>query len=337
MALILLAPLPAHAAKMALSPASGDFKIGCATAANIIVNTEGQNSMAADAFLRYSPDEIEIVDQMGSVGGTQLRPGSVYESYPGNIVSNGVIRLTAFNREGFYNGRGILGSIVFKAKPGVASSTISFDYSPGRTTDSNVADVASNDMLNGAYGATYTFKAGKCGGDSTPPTVDEIKPAPGEIGYPLDGNVSFVVKDNLSGVDLGSIKIQINDTVYTKNNEPKFTYDGKLSKYAITIDPTQDFLDHAPVRVKINVEDLDGNAMAEKTYSFNSLMPVEACATPAPAVVCAPSETLRSAAPETGFRLGIWSLWFVLLCSLVYNLKHLLDSQKRKREIAKKP
>lgn len=334
-ALIFLAPMPAHAAKMALSPASGQFKVNCATAANIIVNTEGQNSMASDAFLFYNPDEIEIVDQMSGVGGVQLRPGSVYESYPGNIVGNGVIRLTAFNREGYYNGRGILGSIVFKAKPGVQSTSIRFDYTPGRTTDSNVADVASNDMLNGAYGATYDFVTGKCGEDSTPPVVESMKPAPDEIGTPLDGDVTFVVKDNMSGVDLDTLKVQINDIVYTKNKDPKFTAEGKPGKYEITIDPAQNFLDRAPVRVKINVQDLDGNAMAEKTYSFNSLMPVEACVTTPVAPPTA--ETLRPAAPEGVSGLGVWSLWFVLLCSLIYNLKHLAESRNKAKAIAKKP
>ncbi len=335
LALILLAPLPAHAAKMALSPASGNFVTNCATAVNIIINTEGQDSMAADAFLRYNPDEIEIVDQMSGVGGVQLRPGSVYESYPGNIVGNGIIRLTAFNREGYYNGRGVLGSIVFKAKPGVLSSTISFDYSPGRTTDSNVADVASSDMLNGVYGASYTFKTGKCGSDSTPPTIEEIKPSEEEIGAPLDTDVTFVIKDSLSGVNLDTLKIQVNDITYTRNGENKFNYTGSPNKYTITINPAKDFLDRAPVRVKINAQDLDGNAMPEKTYSFNSLMPVEACATQQP-LVCAPDETLKPAAPGAiGITAGItswWPWWLVLLCSLILNLKLWTSRQKEQKQ-----
>jgi hypothetical protein len=328
LALILLAPLPAHAAKLALSPASGNFTNGCATAANIIINTEGQDSMAADAFLFYNPDEIDIVDQMGGVSGIQLRPGSVYESYPGNIVSNGVIRLTAFNRQGYYNGRGIMGSIVFKAKPGIKSTSIRFDYRPGATTDSNVADVASNDMLNGAYGATYTFAPGKCGEDSTPPTTEGMNPAQDQVGVPLDGKVTFVLKDNLSGVDINTLKVQVNDTTYTKTGDSKFTYTGSPNKYTITITPTQNFLDHAPVRVKINVKDLDGNAMAEKTYSFNNLMPVEACVPQKP-VVCAPGETLRSAAPEVIGVTSWWPWWFVLLCSLILNLKLWTSRQKQ--------
>jgi len=331
LALILLAPLPAHAAKMALSPASGNFVTNCATAANIIVNTEGQDSMAADAFLRYNPDELEIVDQMASVGGTQLRPGSVYESYPGNIVGNGTMRLTAFNRSGYYNGRGILGSIVFKAKPGVQTTTISFDYSAGRTTDSNVADVDSNDMLNGAYGATYKFTTGKCGGDATPPSVDELKPAPGEIGYPLDGDISFIVKDGMTGVDIDTLKIQVNDTTYSKKTDPKFTYEGKPSKYSININPSQDFLPNAPVRVKINVQDLEGNAMSERGYSFNELMPVGAC-TPTKTVTLAPIEILRPAAPEARGITSWWPWWFVLLCSLILNLKLWLKREESQNQ-----
>jgi hypothetical protein len=295
--------------------------------------------MAADAFLRYNPDEIEIVDQMSNVGGIQLRPGSVYESYPGNVVSNGVMRLTAFNRSGYYNGRGVLGSIVFRAKPGIKATTISFDYAPGRTTDSNVADVNSNDILNGAYGATYTFATGKCGGDATPPVVDGLKPAPGEIGYPLDGDISFNIKDGLAGVDIKTLKVQVNDTTYTPNGEPKLTYTGNPSKYDITINPARDFIPNAPIRVKINIQDLDGNAMAERVYSFNEFMPVGSCSVTVPAVsdlkpaACEPcAETLRPAAMEIRGISSWWPWWFVLLCSLILNLRLLTSRQRAKRE-----
>jgi Bacterial Ig-like domain len=329
MALLMLAPLQAHAAKLALSPATGEFKIGCATAVNIVINTEGKDSMAADAFLYYNPNELDIVDQMSSVPGVQLRPGSVYESYPGNIAGGGVIRLTAFNRQGYFNGRGILGSIVFKAKPGIQTSSIRFDYTPGATTDSNVADVNSNDMLDGVYGGIYSFTTGQCSTDSTPPTTDEMSPAPGDMGVPPDGKVIFNLKDNMTGVDINTVKVQVNDTTYTKNGDTKFTYEGNPNNYKITITPVQKFLNNEPVHVKIDAQDLAGNAMAEKVYSFNELMPVGACGPGNPAA----GETLKPAAPTVATGVtSWWPWWFVLLCSLILNLKLWTDRNKARKE-----
>jgi len=171
--LLLMTPVSAHAAKMSLSPSGGALISGCPQTVNIIVNTEGENTMAADVFLRYNPDEIEIIDQVSSVGGVQIKPGRTYESYPGNIVSGSAIRLTAFNREGFFNGRGVLGSLVFRGKPGATATSLRFDFSPGRSTDSNVADPEATDVLNGVYGADYTFKVGSCP-KVLPPTQDVV-------------------------------------------------------------------------------------------------------------------------------------------------------------------
>ena len=323
--LALVAPNGAQAAKMALSPASGTFSTGCPTALNIIVNTEGQDTMAADAFLRYNPNEVEIVDQLPGVAGVQIRPGSVYESYPGNVSGNGMIRLTAFNRQGYYNGRGVLGSIVIKAKPGVTASAISFDFSPGRTTDSNVAFVDSSDILNGAYGGTYTFKPGQCGGDSTPPAAEEMSPAPGEMNIPLDSKVSFVLTDNLAGVDINSLRVNINGILYTKEGEHRVEYEGKPNKYTISIRPVAKFLDREPVVVRINGQDLGGNMMQERKYSFNEYMPVTACGQ------TTATEAVRPSAPETRGITSWWPWWFVLLCSLILNLKLWTNRQKVKR------
>ena len=332
-AFLFLIPTNTNAAKMALSPGSSEMVSGCTSVLNIIVNTEGSDTTAVDAFLKYNPDEVEIIDQATGISGIQIRKGSVYDSYPGNIVNNGIIRLTAFNREGYFNGRGVVGSIVFKSKPGVTSSTINFDYRPGGTVDSNVADPDSKDILNGAYGGTYTFKTGKCGGDSTPPNIQDEKPAQGEIGAALDSNVEFTIIDSMSGVDLNNLKVDINGTMYTKDGENQFTADGKPNKYKITIDPKNDFLEHVPVVVKINAQDLDKNVMPEKKYSFNELMPATECQLKPVACEPCPTEGLKSSAPEEYTGINWWPWLIILLCSLILNLRLLGKSELKEVKI----
>lgn len=307
----------AHAAKMALSPGGGTFRNNCVNALNIIVNTEGVNSRSADAFLHYNPDEIEIIDQNSSIPGIQLRRGNIFQSYPGNQVSNGVIRMTAYNETGFFNGRGTLASLVFTNKPGVTKTSIGFTFSPGRTTDSNVANTESQDILNATYGGTYTFESGYCSDDSSPPWVEEKEPDHGDMNVPSDSDVEFVIKDNQSGVDLDSLKIDINGTLYTKNGPNFFESSGKKLKYKIKIDPIENFIPRVPVTVKINAQDLNGNVMQEVVYTFNELIRVDQCPEP---------EQLRPAAPP-GFPLSLLLLLLILLAlSLLLNIDMLMNA-----------
>lgn len=316
----------AHAAKMALSPGSAELKAGCLNVVNIIVNTEGSDSMAADAFLKYNPNEIEIVDQMPDIPGTQLRIGSVYESYPGNIVSNGIIRLTAFNRAGFFNGRGVLASIAFRSKPDVSQATISFSFSPGSSTDSNVANPNATDILNGVYGGTYSFKPGRCTTDTSPPTIEEKVPDDGAIDVPLDSNIEFTIRDNSSGVDLSTLTVQVNDQTYLNEGENRFEATGKPTKYKILVDPHQNFLDREPITIRINASDKDGNRMNEVVYSFNELIPVARCPILEP-VEC---PDVRPAAPPFYPLLNYWWLIVLLIISILLNLKQMMEPKETK-------
>lgn len=171
---ILLLPLNAKAATLGLSPGSAELISGCADTISIVIDTEGVNSLATDAFLKYNSNEIEIIDQNTGIPGIQLGIGNAYESYPGNIVSNGTIRLTGFNRSGFFNGRAVLGKIGVKGKPGVTSSVIAFQFSPGNSVDSNVADANSKDVLTSVSNARLTFVPGKCPAPP-PPTEKPVK------------------------------------------------------------------------------------------------------------------------------------------------------------------
>lgn len=333
LALVILTPFAsAHAAKMALSPGNTEFKAGCTNRLDIIVNTEGENTTAADAFLSYNPDEIEIIDQSSAASGIQLRAGKVYESYPGNIVSNGTIRLTAFNRTGYFNGRGVLASIIFRSKPGVQKSSIWFNFSPGRSTDSNVADVGSQDILNAAYGGTYTFKPNQaCFVDLTPPEIVKRYPDDGAVQAPLDADIAFIITDNLSGVDIDKVKINIDGTEYTKSGENQFTYEGKPSEYKIVADPEENFRPNKPVNVKIDVQDMEGNATSG-SHSFNKLIPVEECKAPEPEEcpdekVCPKDKIcpdIRPAAPPKLPTTLLLILLFLLAISLLLNLDLIL-------------
>jgi hypothetical protein len=325
LALLFILPMQTHAAKLALTPGNAQFTSECINSLNIVVNTEGENTMATDAFLRYNPNEIEIIDSNSALGGTQIKTGQIYEAYPGNIIQNGRIWVTGVNKVGFYNGRGTFGTIFFRNKPNVTKSSISFDFSPGNTVDSNVANATPVDVLNAAYGATFTFAPGSCGEDKTPPVVTKIYPEADSMLVKLDTDIAFIIKDDY-GVNLDTLSVDINGISYTKNGENKFTNEGSQNEYKITVKPIKNLPERAPVNVKIEAQDINGNSMADKIYSFNRLMPVESCKyevcpanNPCPA---GGNEDVKPSAPELnrGALYIMWIFLFFLVISLFMNV-----------------
>lgn len=334
---LLTFPQISFGAQMALSPGGGELIAGCPTRINVVINTEGVNSRAADAFLSYNPEEIEVIDQLPQIGGIQLKPGSVYESYPGNQVNNGSIRLTAFNRIGFFNGRGNLASFVIKSKPNVEKTTIGFNFSPGRTTDSNIANEESKDVLSGAYGANFSFKKGSCGSDKTPPKILNITPDDSAM-LIEDQPLTFEIKDLGSEIDLNQLEVQVNDDLFTKEGDLQFSAEGKGSNYKITINPTENFEPLKTVNVKIRAQDKNGNSV-EKRILFNQFVPVEACQVdepievekftcPEPTIIQTSPvhqiETLKPSAPESSFGFSRELLIFLLILlalSLLLNIE----------------
>ena len=301
----------AHAAKFGLSPGSSELRQGCKYTVDIIVNTEGASTRGADAFLSYNPDEIEILD---------IDPGVVYKSYPGKIFGNGSIRITAFSQDGLFNGRGVLARIAFRSKPGVEFSKIYFNYSPGATTDSNIAGENANDILDGVYGAEYTFIPGPCVvevPDLKAPWLENLRPGIDWENMVPNTNITFSIKDDRSGVDLDSLTVQTDDLLYGKKGENTFSYEGRPTDYQIVIDPEDDFITDEPVTVNIKAKDLSENAM-ELNYEF-TVYPISEC----------PVEVRPAAPPD--YRKFLIPLLILLLASMLYNLRLYIVVKKCKR------
>ncbi|MFZ5365522.1 MAG: Ig-like domain-containing protein [Patescibacteria group bacterium] len=265
----------AAAAEFHLSPASDTLRQGCEYSANIMINTEGVETNAADAVIVFNPNDVEILDQVTNMPGVQVKPGTVYQMYPGNVVDEAQQRilLTGFNVIGGYTGTGVFGSIVFRSKPGVTNTNFNFYFVPGLTTDSNIADMLSNDVLTRVANASYTFVPGPCVDDTTPPWVQNPSPSPGQQGVPLSANVAFNILDNAAGVDLNAVTVKIEGIEYKLAGPNTFTYTGDPLNYRITVDTIQDFTPDTPVQVEIRGQDLSGNTMNPYIYTFNEPIP----------------------------------------------------------------
>ncbi|MDF2379235.1 MAG: Ig-like domain-containing protein [Candidatus Gracilibacteria bacterium] len=261
----------AQAATFALSPSSGSFTQGCDVSLDILIDTQGISSNAADAILFYDPNDVEFIDQDANMPQTQVSKGNVYQIYAGNIADDaeGKVLLTGFNVLGGFNGSGIYGSLVFRSKPGVTNTQFTFDFTPGGSTDSNIADMTSSDVLSGVTSGSYTFSPGSCVPDTQAPQITQFLPAFGADDVPLSTNLSFHVTDDQSGVDMNTLSVIAHNTTFT-NGSPEMTVTGTALDFTVVINPANDFPFNTEIVTTIGVRDVSGNIMPQRVFRFNA-------------------------------------------------------------------
>ncbi len=161
----------ASAATLILSPASGTIAPGQTITVDVLLDTKGAAIDGVDVYsLRYNTSVLEVQDVNSSTSGVQIQPGSLVSITLTNMVSGGLIKFSQVSSGGTtYTGSGKLATITFK---GVASGTspVTFDFTAGSTSDSNVAG-AGEDKLTSVGNGSYTVSAA-----TTPPTPTPVPP-----------------------------------------------------------------------------------------------------------------------------------------------------------------
>ncbi|MEM7330566.1 MAG: hypothetical protein AAF490_00650 [Chloroflexota bacterium] len=102
------------------------------------------------------------------------------------------------------------------------------------------------------------------GADSTPPDLFNAVPADGDTFAEVDTNISFWLLDTGSGVNNGSITMEVNDNLVnpTISNGPSGT--------RVVYNPPTDFPNNTDVTVEVNACDNSSNCMSE-TYTFRTI------------------------------------------------------------------
>lgn len=238
MALTFAITTPTNAAKFAMSPNNDEFVQGCNSEINIMMNTEGKDSNAADIEVRYNPAQIEILDANESMPGIQIKNGTTYEAYFGNQVdtSSGTIKLAGASFFTPFNGTGLFATIPFKAKDGVDSSSFTIHFTgTGDTLDSNIAEnTTSNDLLNGVTNGNYTFITGNCFPDTQPPNIIFQTPSSSSDTASEAEPTLITITDNRDGVDINTVVFRLNGKEYKPTNV-NVTYSGDKMQYEFTV------------------------------------------------------------------------------------------------------
>lgn len=247
-----------------LSPSTGTYIRGCTQAVDIAINISSGQSNAADAILTYDTSKLDIIDALPSIPGIQILPGNAYESYAGNSVNTmtGEIKLVGYSSSSTLQNTATFATIFFKAKPLATNGGFVFTFigaNPYTTLDSNIADATTAyDMLTGVTNGAYTFTAGSCAADTTPPTVAFVSPTHLATNVAPNATVTIKVADTGSGVSLPSLKVTINGITYSSAS-PEMSVTGSPASYNITIIPNSPFPINATSVISVIVEDTAGN------------------------------------------------------------------------------
>lgn len=308
--LLLLFRAESEAATLYFSPPNGSLTEQCHYAIDIRLNTFGMATNAADILVLYDPSKIEILDSDPTTSGVQIDPGDVFPTYFGNQVdvNSGEIRLTGGNFGGLFTGEGVFATIQFMSEPGATSADFDIYFTgadPYNSLDSNVADaLTSNDLLTSAIDGSFTFAAGSCPTDNTPPGVTFIVPAPNQTGVGPNSNIQLRVSDSESGVDINTVEIVLNGVRYITSDYGVGT-SGDPSNYLISIDPNEPIPQNGPSVLLIRATDFAGNFIQSYiTFNLPAPSPTPGDRT-SPEIIFIDPEDRSNIEPGTDFIVSI--------------------------------
>jgi hypothetical protein len=143
------------AASLSLSPASQSVTVGGSLTVNVMLDTKGAETDATDAIILYDASKLEATSAtLGSLYANKLEENT--------SISGKVILRATSSATSNYSGSGTFASIVFSGLS-AGEANVSFEFTSGSTTDSNVAS-AGVDILGSVADGTYTITSSGIGG-----------------------------------------------------------------------------------------------------------------------------------------------------------------------------
>lgn len=137
----------AEAATLKLSPDTGVYAVGSTFSARVVVNTQGKPINAAEAALRFNPNELSVIS---------IAKGSIFNLWtvePTFSNSTGIISFGGGSPSGYTGGAGTIMSVTFRSK---VASPSKVTFSSGSVL---AADGLGTNVLLSMNGGTYTSTA----------------------------------------------------------------------------------------------------------------------------------------------------------------------------------
>jgi hypothetical protein len=147
---------------LALTPTSKSATVNEEFTIDLMLDTMGTAIDGIDVFsIRFNPAILQVVDSNTTTAGVQIGAEALIPRTVSNKVDNakGTIQLSQITDGGnSYTGKGKIATIRFKAKA-KGSSDLTFDFTKGSTTDTNVSGGGGGvDRLNAVINSKITVQ-----------------------------------------------------------------------------------------------------------------------------------------------------------------------------------
>lgn len=171
--LLLLIPLKVNAASLSLSPANLTLNVGEQKTLTVHLDPQSDSVIGTDIYLKYDPTKLKVI----SVVNLNVFPG-----LPSTIIQNdqGLTKFSLIQNYGIYQTvPADIASVTLEALNPASATLLSFDFTPGKTQDTNVAVVGGLDSLNLVSNSTLTIIGTVNPPDPTlTPTIAYASPTP---------------------------------------------------------------------------------------------------------------------------------------------------------------
>ncbi len=203
--------------KLVTSDGGSTFTIGRCFRTDIKVQTDSLNANSVDVIIPYNPSYLQPYTGSGcTTPATSIQTDGLFGSYPGNSIASNEINVTAYDPTGttpLNTGAAptdrLLGHVYWKVIAASGSHVMRFQFTPGSTTDTNMAQQNGDgtDVLDSVENLTLTLAA-----DSTDPTFSSLSPANSATSVSVTTGISYTFNDAGAGVNTGSVTTSLNRT-----------------------------------------------------------------------------------------------------------------------------
>ncbi len=259
---------------------ANEFYHGRCVRAEVLLDTDGNNTGGADLEVNYDNSRIKILNSDCLTPATQIYTGSLYDNYVNNHVTNNKIVLGSYNNPGnSYNGKGVFAYFYFEVLDGSGNYNLDFEFTSGDTTDTNLAELGTgNDILDNAFDYTLSFAD-----DDDTPYLTKLTPDNNDTDIEVISDIKFRINDLDAGVDINSLAVSLtgNDwgvTNYT-NSSSEFAYSchstnaNRIDYCDVTINPSKNLYYCEKYTPNITVSDLGNpivHTLSNYSYSFDT-------------------------------------------------------------------
>lgn len=259
---------------------NNEFYHGRCVRADVMLDTDGHATGGADLEINYDNSRITIVNSDCSTSATTIYPGNQYDNYPNNHVTANKITLGAYDNPGnAYTGNGRFAYFYFTVLDGAGDYDLDFEFTPGNTTDTNLAEAGTgNDILQHADSYTLHFAD-----DNDTPYVNNENPANGATNVQVISNILHRLNDDDAGVNFSTLTESLTGanwgtTNYTASSGQishscHTTNANRVPYCDVTLNPTNNLYYCENYTVDISVSDLGNpivHTLNHHIYSFDT-------------------------------------------------------------------